>query len=107
MGKFSRSKGKRIELEIVHLHDDIPCPAEKTSRAGYTGEDIVIADHWKAEVKARANGFALLKRWLGLNDLLFLREDGVKEPTVVMPWRVYSELIESWLSDTHDRTIPR
>lgn len=91
----SRSKGARIEREIVALHDEIPVAAEKVSRSGYTGHDLMIADTFKAEVKARREGFALLKRWLADNDLLFLRENGQRYPTVVMPWRVYSELIKS------------
>lgn len=92
-GKHSRSKGARIEREIVALHDEIPVAAEKVSRSGYTGHDLMIADTFKAEVKARANGFALLKRWLGNNDLLFLREDGQKHPTVVMSWETYVNLL--------------
>jgi hypothetical protein len=94
-GKHSRSKGARIEREIVALHDEIPCAAEKVSRSGYTGSDLVIADEFKAEVKARTTGkgFTLLTSWLGANDLLFLREDGKKYPMVVMPWSTYEKLI--------------
>ena len=39
--------------------------------------DILIAAELRAEVKARANGqgFAIIERWLGDNDMLFLRRD--------------------------------
>jgi hypothetical protein len=46
------------------------------------------------EVKARGNGegFALLERWLGDADMLFLRRDRA-EPLVVVPWRVWARLL--------------
>ena len=97
-GKSARSKGNRIENEIVHLHDEIPCAAEKISRTGHAGPDLKIADALLAEVKARSEGFRLLERWLGTNDLLFLRTDGERFPRVVMPWRVYSDLLSAWVS---------
>jgi hypothetical protein len=96
-GKHSRSKGARIEREIVAIHDEIPCPAEKVSRSGYTGEDLVIADEFSAEVKARSEGFKLLDRWLGDNSLLFIRKDGIRYPGVYMPWRVYAQLMAAYL----------
>ena len=47
-----------------------------------------------AEVKARAGGggFKTLERWLGDNDLLFLRRDR-STPLVVMPWSLYEQLM--------------
>ena len=47
-----------------------------------------------AEVKARAggDGFKTLERWLGDNDLLFLRRDR-STPLVVMPWSLYQDLM--------------
>ena len=100
IGKTSRRKGQRIENEIVHLHQDNLIPAEKVSRGGYTGHDLMIADEFKAEVKARSGGqgFATITRWLGDNDLLFLREDGKKYPTVVMRWQVYQDFMNWYLS---------
>lgn len=92
-GKHSRNKGARVEREIVALHDAIPVAAEKVSGMYKPGEDLCIADEFKAEVKARREGFKLLKRWLEGNDLLFLREDGVTHPMVVMPWETYERLI--------------
>lgn len=98
-GRRSRSKGARIERQIVALHDEIPCAAEKVSRTGYSGEDLLIADTFSAEVKARADGegFKLLTRWLGDNDLLFLRTDGETHPGVYLPWHIYAKLMRSYL----------
>jgi hypothetical protein len=39
-----------------------------------------------------AKGFALLERWLGDADMLFLRRDRA-EPLVVLPWRVWARLL--------------
>jgi hypothetical protein len=36
--------------------------------------------------------FALLERWLGDADMLFLRRDRA-EPLVVLPWRVWARLL--------------
>lgn len=97
-GRHSRSKGARIERQIVALHDEISVPAEKVSRSGYVGEDLRIADTFKGEVKARANGFKLIERWLGENDMLFLRSDGRTHPLVVLPWDTYQQLLKAWMA---------
>jgi hypothetical protein len=46
------------------------------------------------EVKARGNGegFAMVDRWLGDNDILFLRRDRA-EPLVVLPWSIWARLL--------------
>lgn len=99
MGKMERDKGIRLEREIVHLHQDAGIPAERVPLSGASGGlfagDIRIADEYTAEVKGRANGagFATIKRWLGTNDILFLREDRCK-PLVVLPWDVYQALMK-------------
>ena len=56
MGKMQRSKGARVEREIVNLHHDIGIAASKDSRSGYTGPDLLIGDELICEVKARRNG---------------------------------------------------
>jgi hypothetical protein len=98
MGKRSRTKGQRIEREIVTLHQDAGVPCCKTSRTGYTGYDLLVADTLRAEVKARSNGegFATLERWLGDADLLFLRRDR-QQPLVLLPWDVYLALLTGGL----------
>ena len=46
-------------------------------------------------MKARSTGagFATLERWLGENDVLFLRRDR-QEPIVVLPTRVWFGLLD-------------
>ncbi len=93
----SRDKGNRIEREIVHRHLDMGIAAERVPLSGAAGGsfkgDIQIGD-LRGEVKARraGQGFKTLERWLGDNDLLFLRRDRA-EPLVVMDWKTYSKLM--------------
>ena len=49
----------------------------------------------KAEVKGRKNGagFTTLENWIGKYDALFLRKDRT-DPMVVIPWRVWVQLVE-------------
>ena len=96
MSRASRTKGARIERELVALHTSAGIPAEKVSRSGYIGPDLRIADAFQAEVKARGNGqgFTTLEKWLGEADLLFLRRDR-QPPMVVMPWSVYARLMRT------------
>lgn len=104
MGKPSRDKGARVEREIVDRHKAIGIPAERVPLSGaaggrYSGDiDIPLwgADRPSlvAEVKARASGsgFVTLERWLGENDLIFLRRDRAA-PLVVLPWETYARLV--------------
>ena len=93
MTRHSRTKGARIEREIVQRHHDAGLPCEKISRSGYSGPDLQIGD-LTAEVKARrsGDGFKQLEGWLGDADLLFLRRDR-QDPLIVMPWTVYLKLM--------------
>lgn len=98
MSSKAKVKGTRIEREIVQRHMSADISAERVPLSGaaggsYTG-DVVIGNRYRAEVKARAQGtgFVQLERWLGENDLLFLRRDR-KDPMVVMPWSVYIGLM--------------
>jgi hypothetical protein len=100
-----RDKGARIEREIVARHLAIGIKAERVRLSGsahYRGNgcDIDVyafgpdAAPLVGEVKARGNGegFAMLERWLGDADILFLRRDRA-EPLVVVPWRVWARLL--------------
>lgn len=104
MANRARQKGDRSEREIVNLHQAMGVSAQRVPLSGAAGGrftgDVWIGD-WKAEVKARANGegFITLEKWLGENDLLFLRRDR-KSPLVVLPWKTYEELIMK--SGNHD-----
>lgn len=103
--RASRDKGARAEREIVALHRDLAIHAERvplSGAAGYQGNgaDVDVyafgrdAAPLVGEVKARASGegFAMLDRWLGDNDLLFLRRDRA-EPLVLLPWPIWARLL--------------
>jgi hypothetical protein len=105
-GQGHRRKGDRIEREIVARHNAIGVHAERyplsgASRFRGSGHDVDIylfgADQApiKAEVKGRKNGagFVTLENWIGNYDALFLRKD-CAEPIVVVPWRVWAQLVE-------------
>ena len=93
----SKDKGNRVEREIVKRHLAAGIEAERVPLSGAVGGsfggDVRVGD-LRAEVKARASGegFRLLERWLGDNDLLFLRRDRA-EPLVVMEWETYTRIM--------------
>ena len=93
----SRDKGNRIEREMVHRHLDNGVFAERVPLSGSAGGsfsgDLRIGS-LRGEVKARraGQGFKTLERWLGDNDLLFLRRDRA-EPIVVMEWQTYMQIM--------------
>lgn len=97
MSKSSRRKGNRVESLIVSMHQDAGVVARKVplsgAMPGYPG-DVIVADHFRCEVKARKNGagFAVIERWLDGNDMLFLKRDRQK-PIVVMDWDTYVQFI--------------
>ncbi len=103
-GRKHRQKGDRVEREIVARHREIGVPAQRVPLSGAAGGhfsgdvDIYAFGEDNAplvsEVKARKDGagFTTLERWLGENDVLFLRRDHA-EPTVVLPWRTWVRLV--------------
>jgi hypothetical protein len=113
MAKMQRTKGARVEREMVHKLLEISgVEAQRVPLSGAAGGqfsgDIVIdlqrSDkdgkrkdiRLVAEVKARRNGsgFAVLEKWLGDNDLLLLKKDRTN-PTVAMPWKTFRKLIKA------------
>ena len=81
----------------------MPCeraPLSGAAGGSFTG-DLVISDGLRAEVKARSGGQGVvtLEKWLGDNDLLFLRRDRADQ-MVVMPWETYAQLMEDNGDDT-------
>lgn len=107
MSAASRRKGNRIEREIVALHFDIGIHAERVPLSGAShyrgnGGDVDVyplgTDEAPlvAEVKARKNGggFTTISRWLGDNDVLFLRQDR-EDPLVLLPWRTWARCLKS------------
>jgi Holliday junction resolvase len=102
---MSRNKGARIEREIVELHRGLGLRAERVPLSGATryqgnGADIDVYPFGPdeapicGEVKARAAGagFVTLERWLGENDVLFLRRNSA-EPVIVLPWATWARLL--------------
>src|SRR5262245_55307586 len=100
MSNSERRKGARVECEIVNAHKAAGIRAERYPLSGAThfrnsGHDVDIYAFGEeeapavAEVKARGDGqgFALLERWLGEYDALFLKRDRT-DPLVVIPWRI-------------------
>jgi len=99
MSRSQRDKGARAERDIVDRHKAIDVHAERyplsgASRFRGAGHDVDLYPFGRdaaplvAEVKARKNGsgFALLEKWLGEHQVLFLRRDRA-DPLVVLPWR--------------------
>jgi hypothetical protein len=116
-GAKHRAKGDRVEREIVKLHEEIGIHAERyplsgASRFRGSGHDIDIYPRDRdaplvAEVKARKDGkgFTQLEKWLGEYDVLFLRKNQSPQPMVIIPWRVWQELIGGSDAPTQ-RTAP-
>jgi len=92
MAKMQRSKGARVERLMVQMHHDAGIPCEKVSRSGYTGEDLMIADEFRGEVKARKEPMKTALSWLAGRDLLFVKPDR-EPPMVVMTWDTYVALM--------------
>jgi hypothetical protein len=101
-------KGKRVENEIVALHEAIGVPACKVLRSGALANklgpdfagDVKLWPRGAAErpligeVKSRSNGdgFATIERWLSNHDVLFLKRNG-KPPLVVLPWSTWASVL--------------
>ena len=117
-GKMSRSKGARIEREIVNRLRASGIYAERVPLSGaaggsFSGDVVIPIDmnersalsdvrELRAEVKGRSNGegFTQLERWKGSNDLLFLKKDR-SEPMVVMDWALFTHLITKPTEASH------
>ena len=113
MSNSERRKGLRVEQEIVNLHKEAGIHAERVPLSGGAhyrseGHDVDIYAFGRdaapavSEVKARKDGrgFALLERWLGEYDALFLKRDR-QEPLVVIRWRMWVNLIRQARTFTH------
>ena len=97
-GKSNRTKGARVEREIVAMLQEAGIPASKSSRSGYSVHDIDVTDEFLAEVKARgdAEGFKLVQRWIGEKDMLFLKSN-YKKPVVVLDFDLFTKLMAAYL----------
>jgi Holliday junction resolvase len=100
MGKPSRDKGARFELEIKHTADAHGLTALRVPLSGATNfakGDVVVSnatDQWTIEAKKRANGFKTIYGWLekGDCDLLVLGADR-KPALAVLPLADFFDLL--------------
>jgi hypothetical protein len=117
-GAKHRLKGNRVEREIVDAHLSIGVHAERVPLSGASryqdnGADVDVYAFGVSEcplvceVKARkgAGGFRLLDRWLGANDVLFLRANR-SDALAVLPWRVYAGLLKEIKKWRPERNAP-
>lgn len=77
-GRKSKSKGYRTEHVLEKLLKDAGFKAERIPLSGAQGGSFtgdILIEGKLAEVKARANGFKELYKWLEGKDLLFLKAD--------------------------------
>ncbi len=93
-GKGSRGKGARGEREVVSRLIEMGVQAEKLSRSGYTGADIVVNGRL-GEVKRQESMSKRDWDWLDQNqgvDFLFKRVNG-KEWLVVMDLETFVKML--------------
>lgn len=116
MGRRSRDKGARAEREIVNLLRDKGIEARRVPLSGAARgfpDDVIVTtrkrqvwnpaglstrittkkDEERFEVKARADGFKLLYRWIDDSYGLFLHADR-KEWLVVMRVEDFADLVK-------------
>ncbi len=99
MGKFSRDKGARVERNIVHQLSGAGIIAERVPLSGSMGgsftKDIsveVMGKRKAFEVKARADGFKEIYKWLKGAAGLFLKADR-QHTLVVLRFDDWAELV--------------
>jgi len=103
-GRSSKTKGTRVERELVKKLEKDGIPAWRVPMSGAIGgslnSDIKIGPdrEWDCEVKARkgGGGFVQIEKWLSGNQCLFLKRD-FQDPLVVMEWDVFVDLFKSHL----------
>jgi Holliday junction resolvase len=97
-GRRSRDKGNRAERHLVHLLQGAGFAAERIPLSGAAGGrfsgDVsvpLLGVDRRVEVKARANGFRELYKWLDGADFLIVKADRL-EPLVVVPLKFAAEI---------------
>lgn len=91
MGRSERAKGYRREAEFARMVGGQRVPLSGAA-GGEFGGDVVLAGGLKAEVKARANGFTRLYKWLEDVDMLALKADR-RDWLIVLPLERFQELL--------------
>lgn len=106
MGKSQRRKGTDEERAIVHALralDGWDAKRVPMSGAadGFPGDVIATApngDKFRIESKRRGHGFKQIEKWLGDNDLLWIRAD-FRDGMWVVPARIMVELLKRYGKD--------
>jgi hypothetical protein len=83
MGAASRRKGARREREAAALVGGQRVPLSGSAGGAFAG-DVLLANGWRAQVKARADGWRRLYADLEGADVLMLRADR-REWLAVLP----------------------
>jgi Holliday junction resolvase len=98
-GRGPKRKGTRVERQLVNLLVELGLPCFRVPLSGAAGGEWSCDIHMKLlghtrriEVKARAEGFRELYRWLGKSDLLILKADR-SGPLAVLPLALVVELM--------------
>ena len=79
MGKKSRTKGARLEREVVSILKNAGRNAKRTAPLQTyqpNNEPDIDSDGLRIEVKGRRNGFIQIYQWLEGNDWLILKANG-------------------------------
>ena len=90
MGKFSRDKGYRVENNLrkqILTHENMECIRVPLSGGASIKSDLIFnkkgGEKWEAEVKARADGFKNIYKWVSDADVLILKADNKKALAVL------------------------
>ena len=90
MGKFSRDKGYRVENNLrkqILTHENMECSRVPLSGGASIKGDLIFnkkgGEKWQAEVKARADGFKNIYKWLTDVEILILKADNKKALAVL------------------------
>jgi len=97
-GRKSRDRGNRVERALVRILQDHGFGDERVPLSGAAGGSYVgdvsiplLGIDRTIEVKARADGFRELYKWLEGRDVLVVKADR-REPLVVIPLRFAVDL---------------
>jgi Holliday junction resolvase len=97
VGRREREKGARVEREIVNKLKEAGIDAKRVplsgAAEGFKGDILIEGHEWRVEVKSRKGGagFKVIQDWLGDNDVLVLKRNGV-DPLVVLPFEHFVKL---------------
>lgn len=99
-GKFSRDKGKRFELDMVHRFQEAGIAAERIPLSGSAGGSFagdltvpILGKDRRFEAKKKANGFKQLYDYLSGHYGLVVAQDRA-EPLVVLKLDRFIELVK-------------